>query len=1143
MLLFFCLVAFPVGAAADPSTIVYAPAGTWVLPPPSTAPDATPEGALLKFAFVDGQVRVTPAGAESFSSYRVTILRPEALAVGNITLTWNPAAGEARVHELRIIRAGVPIDVLATTRFRVIQREENLEQSMLSGVLTATLQVPGLMVGDELEFSATVQTRDPTIGDRAFNMIQLPVQATPGAFRLRLLWPENSKLQWRISPDLPITTPKRAAGENQLVVLLKNPSSALLTEGAPPRYNVRRLVEYSEFASWNELSDRFASMFADAARPSADSPLHAEAVRIAATHADPRDRLVAALRLVQDRVRYVYIGFGDGNFRPASVDETWKRRFGDCKAKSALLLALLGELGIEAEAALVNTGGGDGTDARLPSPAAFNHVVVRATIGGKRYWLDGTRTGDVALANLPPPAFRWALPLRRPGAKLEPVAPQPPSLPDIVRVTDIDATGGFEKPAKLRMTHIYRGDQANVLGTQLAALSKADADRQLSAYWRNYSGGLTVSTASWRRDSARGVVALSVEGEETQDWSGDTGHLLNITGAGFSPPAEMRRPAEQDQSAPWLTEFPMFRCWATTVRLPAPSAGMRWAYRSFPVNRQLAGFAWWRSAGLSAQIIRTVMSKRSEVPEITAAQAAAANAMIPGFDNAISQVYEIADGRSAVRGQSKTMPFDDDTDWAADDVPCAAPESPALARASQPIGLPDNVVFDSDYPISSRAKGEQGVVRLALKVSAAGRVTDCSVITKSDYPTLDKTSCEIVTSRFSYKPARDSQGVAVEGTAQQPILWRLGQGQPRPLLYGIKLRGERPLDETSRICLFSDDFSFILPKTEPCVLQLPRNRSGQTLIDAQQAAVAKGENSAKFGLAMQLQQYQYEQSQLLLRDAAAKGYAPAAAMLCNILASKAPTPVLVDEALQLCQQAVDQGFSPAYEPTARLLYAARQRLGIDHTATRLKPLAVRAGAANYLLAQVWHEAGKNEQALPVAYVAAWDGFAQAWETLHAIFSETGGAFYNPRAAYVWGRIAGVPVDAMAAALPEVERLAASAEAAACIKDLRLCKAGVSPAMQAELEAQQQHNAYKPPERLDRVAAETLGIPDSAGIALLYHINDAGSVDDCSVGISSLDYTRDRAACDWFMANARYRPATIGGIPKAVWGSARASVSD
>src|SRR3546814_6282045 len=76
---------------------------------------------------------------------------------------------------------------------------------------------------------------------------------------------------------------------------------------------------------------------------------------------------------------------------PATAEETWQRRYGDCKGKTALLLALLARLGIEAEAVLANNSGGDdGLDERLPNPGMFDHVLVRARIDGKTYWLDGT---------------------------------------------------------------------------------------------------------------------------------------------------------------------------------------------------------------------------------------------------------------------------------------------------------------------------------------------------------------------------------------------------------------------------------------------------------------------------------------------------------------------------------------------------------------------------------------------------------------------------------------------------------------------------------------------------------------------------------------------------------------------------------
>jgi transglutaminase-like putative cysteine protease len=51
-------------------------------------------------------------------------------------------------------------------------------------------------------------------------------------------------------------------------------------------------------------------------------------------------RAEAALALVQDRVRYVALAMGAGGYVPADAAETWSRRYGDCKGKTALLLVV-----------------------------------------------------------------------------------------------------------------------------------------------------------------------------------------------------------------------------------------------------------------------------------------------------------------------------------------------------------------------------------------------------------------------------------------------------------------------------------------------------------------------------------------------------------------------------------------------------------------------------------------------------------------------------------------------------------------------------------------------------------------------------------------------------------------------------------
>lgn len=659
-------------AADRKSDVRYGEPEAWVRSAPTLTDAEAPADAPLRFSYSDTQVRVLPAGTETFTAFRVRILKPEGLPIGNVTVAWNPSSDDATVHRVQIIRQDQVIDVLKGTRFRIMQREGALEQSILTGILTATLQVPGLQVGDELEVATTIRSRDPTLGDQAFGLFAFPQQGLPGAFRYRLSWPEITKVSFKGSRDLAVTQPVHEGRDNVISYELRDPRGVIVNEGAPGRFNTRRLVEYSTFPGWLDASRRFWPLFDQAVKLSPGSPLRAEAAKIAAASNDPAVRAMTALKKVQDEVRYVYVGLNGGNYRPASADETWARRFGDCKAKTVVLLALLRELGIEAEAVLVNATGDDGMDARLPSPRVFNHVLVRAKIGGNGYWLDGTRLGDRYLDMLPAPGFAWTLPIRQDGGNLEAVPPTAFSRPQYIGVMDLDASGGFDRPAKVSLQYIMRGDEAFSLRSNLAALSAEDTQRALRSYWRQQENWVEPDSVDWRYDERRKTIRLSVSGTARPDWSGNDkdGHSLTIWGAGFSPPDTLRRPREQDASAPWLTDFPRFRCWASTIHLPKPSGRWTWSYEADAMNRNIGGVMYWRQAGMRGNVVRTVMSRSVELPEITAEQAKVQNDAIPGFNNNMSSVFEtdVAPSKPSARG----LPFADGVDWVEDDRACIA---------------------------------------------------------------------------------------------------------------------------------------------------------------------------------------------------------------------------------------------------------------------------------------------------------------------------------------------------------------------------------------------------------------------------------------------------------------------------------------
>ncbi|MFK3888255.1 DUF3857 domain-containing transglutaminase family protein [Sphingomonas sp. NPDC079357] len=656
----------------------YAPVPGWVIAPPPASTAPVPPGAPMRIVYVDQQVRLVPGGSESFEAYRIKVLAPEALAIGNLTIAWSPGSDVLTVHRLQIVRDGKPIDVLASQKFAILQRESNLEQSMLDGQLTAALQASGLQVGDELEFAFTRASRDAAWGERPEGGMQFPIMGMRGSWRWRLLQPAGQKVKVSTIGDLPAPTVEEAGSLIDRRYSLSDPASAVLPEQAPPRFAMTRVVQFSGYDDWRTVSRTFAPLYTRAAALGATSPVRQEAARIAAETSDPARRVEAALRAVEDRIRYVYVGLDGGNYRPAAADDTWQRRFGDCKAKTALLIALLNELGIAAEPVLVSSNGGDGIDERLPTAGAFDHVIVRATVGAAPHWLDATRLGDRHLADLPPPASRWALPLRIEGAPLEALPATPPRFPDRIEAIDIDASAGFDKPGIFRAQHVLRGDEIFAIRAQLAGVADADAQRAVATYWRQQLPDVEPTTTTWKFDDENRLLVLAMTGTGKVDWEGDAreGHTHYVYYAGYTPPNELKRPKDQPQDAPWATDYPSFTCYSATVKVPAAGKGFHWSFSSRPVDRMLGGVTYWRIATFENDVVHVTRTRRTDVRELSATQARDLNNAIAKFDNNKAYVFETR-GTPAVDVAPKGSDFGSFAAFAGPNPPCQRPVATA----------------------------------------------------------------------------------------------------------------------------------------------------------------------------------------------------------------------------------------------------------------------------------------------------------------------------------------------------------------------------------------------------------------------------------------------------------------------------------
>ena len=93
---------------------------------------------------------------------------------------------------------------------------------------------------------------------------------------------------------------------------------------------------------------------------------------------------------VQDNIKYVAYSDGVMGFKPATAEEVFSRRFGDCKGKTSLIKKMIEIAGLKAYYAWVGTRELPYTYSELPLPATDNHMVVAYMNNDSVLILDGT---------------------------------------------------------------------------------------------------------------------------------------------------------------------------------------------------------------------------------------------------------------------------------------------------------------------------------------------------------------------------------------------------------------------------------------------------------------------------------------------------------------------------------------------------------------------------------------------------------------------------------------------------------------------------------------------------------------------------------------------------------------------------------
>lgn len=485
------------GAVSHPrlGPIDFDPPAAWVVPVPCPAP-ATVEGTNgegRRYLLFDEQERVGGAQTERFRHYVTEVLNATGIAASSeVEIVFDPEYQSVSLHRVVVHRGGELLERLVPERVELIQRERRLEYRIYDGKRSALLFVEDVRVGDLVEVAYTVRGLNPTLGGLYVGGFSVAFGVPLGHLYHRLLWPHERHLY--VKPQrtaLEPTITRHGAVDEYLWEARKIPAapSELHT---PAWYDGDAWVQLSELETWADVARWGVALYAAVGDSRDDAALDALVAQIVAQSATPAERAAAALRFVQDEIRYLGVELGTNAHTPTAPAETLRRRYGDCKDKSLLLATVLTRLGMAARPALVDSEHLRGIERLHPSPFGFDHVIVRAELDGATLWLDPTRALQRGpLAELPRGDFGRALVLAPETVGLSEVPP-----PTAATDTLIHQRLELKAPpngAELRVESVLRGRAAEDARRWLADVGLEAVQRSYTSFYARQWPRVTVT--------------------------------------------------------------------------------------------------------------------------------------------------------------------------------------------------------------------------------------------------------------------------------------------------------------------------------------------------------------------------------------------------------------------------------------------------------------------------------------------------------------------------------------------------------------------------------------------------------------------------------------------------------------------------
>ena len=481
-----------------------------------------------------------------------------------VSVDYDPSFQQVVFHYIHLIRNGKVINALNPAAIKIIHREKDIYKSIYNGTLTATIFLEDVRKGDRIEYAYSLHGFNSVFGDKYFESLDAGFHFPVAHVYYKLICPAKRPLQIKNHGKVPDPILSTAGGDKVYEWKLDDVPVVDEDDDEPSWYDDLPYISVSEYRSWKEVNDWALALFRVGHAPSGELADRIAAIRAASD--TPEKRLLAALRFVQDEVRYLGIEIGPNTHQPHDPEKVCVQRFGDCKDKSLLLVTMLGALGITASPVLIAADDKDKVREDLPSPFAFDHATVRVQLAGKYYWLDPTISFQRGgIADISYPDYKCGLVLTDTTTDLTTIPLQDKGAVVSKERFTMDSISG---PARLEVITYYTGSSADDIRSDLNSNSLADLQKSYLKFYEDFYKDVEVrDSLRVEDDENTGMITTHEYYTIGKLWEGQALDK-NASFSGLLISSILPKIKDKERSAPFALSYPLHYKEELDIHLP-----------------------------------------------------------------------------------------------------------------------------------------------------------------------------------------------------------------------------------------------------------------------------------------------------------------------------------------------------------------------------------------------------------------------------------------------------------------------------------------------------------------------------------------------------------------------------------------------